>query len=60
MPQGYQTTWPTNRPEDPAELVNLTKQYPDKVQEMQRALKQKLYECEAPYELVDRFRLSDV
>jgi hypothetical protein len=33
--------------EDPAELVNLVKQYPDKVREMQCALKHKLYECEA-------------
>jgi len=60
MPRGCLTTWLTNKREDPAELVNLAEQYPDKVREMQCALKQKLYECEVPYELVDRFRLSDV
>ena len=53
------TTWLTNRSEDPAELENLAKQNPDKVREMQRALRQKLHRCEAPYELLDRFQLGD-
>jgi len=53
------TTWLTNRTEDAGELVNLTAEYPEKVWEMQRALKQKLYECEAPYELLDHFQIAD-
>lgn len=56
--EAFLTTWLTNRAQEPAELTNLPPRHPDKVREMQRALRQKLYECQAPYELLDRFQLS--
>ena len=56
----FLTSWLTNRAEDPAEQVNLASRYPDKVREMRLALRQKLYECEAPYEILDRFQLRHI
>lgn len=54
------TTWLTNRTNDPAELVNLADKHPDRIRVMQRALLQKLVECDAPDELLNRFQLNDV
>jgi len=53
------TTVLSTRTNDPAELINLAEEHPEKVREMRRALKQKLFECRAPYELLDRFQIAD-
>lgn len=57
LTESFFATWLTNRTNDPAELVNLAERYPDKVLALRRALRQKLYDCQAPYELLDRFGL---
>lgn len=51
-------TWLTYRPYDPAELVNLADQLPEKLIELRAALRQKLIELQAPTELLTRFRLG--
>ena len=58
LPDDMLTTWLTNRSDDPAELINRADAHPEKRSEMKQALKQKLIDCRAPYELLDRFQLT--
>ena len=53
-------TWLSDKREDPNELVNLAEQRPDKLREMQRALKRKLIELKAPPEQIERLGLENV
>jgi arylsulfatase A-like enzyme len=53
-------TWLSHKPTDMNELNNLAGERPDKVREMQRALKEKFAEIGAPDEQLDRLGLRDV
>ncbi len=53
-------TWVSDKDADPNELVNLAAERPDKLREMQQALKQTLEELKAPPEQIERLGLSGV
>jgi arylsulfatase A-like enzyme len=53
-------TWLSNKTEDPNELVNLADRCPDKLLEMQRALKAKIIELGAPREQLTRLGLDTI
>ncbi|WP_335343103.1 sulfatase [Halomontanus rarus] len=52
-------TWLSDKREDPNELENLADERPDKLREMQRALRRTLEELDAPPEQVDRLGIAD-
>jgi len=53
-------TWLSDNHSDPAELVNLAAERPEKVKELQKALKAKIIELGAPREQLDRLGIADV
>ena len=53
-------TWLSNKNEDPNELINLADKCPDKLKELQRALKETLIRLKAPDEQLDRLGLREL
>ena len=53
-------TWLSDRGNDPVEYTNLADQQPEKLREMQRALRDELIRLKAPDEQLDRLGLRDV
>ncbi len=57
-PSWPEPTWLSYRPDDPNELENLAEQKPDRLLAMQRRLKQRLIELDAPPEQIQRLGLD--